>query len=186
MNFLGFRHTEAGQKVLAAFLAIRYVRKGSYWLNRHAPRGWYRNCMNGGYSRINVDYGNEGILAIAFEYEAKFADTSGYINEGKVLQHFGIFSFSKRCYRMGFETPMGTYIPFKKKYPEIKITSEMLNAAWANLLKDPPAEWRIPYRHRTALDQKFAALDFSFAEPKPKLSIWRKICRIGSHAKASA
>jgi hypothetical protein len=58
MSFFVLRHTLEGQETLAKLLAAKYVKRGAKWLNRHAPRGWYRNCLNGGTSRIHIAYGN--------------------------------------------------------------------------------------------------------------------------------
>ncbi len=171
MTLFALRHTKEGQETLATLLAQKYVQRGARWLNRHAPRGWYRNCLNGGSSRIHTSYSNEGVLGIAFEYCEKFADNSGYINEGKVLRYFNLWAYSRRAYRLGFETPLGNFKPFVKRYPEIKITDKIIDSSWAELLKDPPAEWRICYRHPTALDRRFAAMRFD--DMRPRFSLWQ-------------
>jgi hypothetical protein len=152
-------------------LAEKYVSRGARWLNRHAPRGWYRNCLNGGHSRIRTSYGHEGILAISFEYCEEFADNSGYINEGKVLRYFDLPVFSDVVYRLGFETPLSDFRPFPRR-PTITITNQMLDAAWAKLLKEPPAEWRIPYRHPTAFDLRSARMDFIDQRRRPSIFGW--------------
>lgn len=175
MGLFALRHTQEGHDELARLLARKYVRRGAYWLNRHAPRGWFRNCMNAGSSRIHTSYGNEGVLAIAFEYHQEFADNSGYINEGKVLRHFDLWMHSRKCYLLGFDTPFNGFSPFSTYYCGITITNEHLDVAWAELLKNPPADWRIPYRHPTALDRQFAELDF--LREKPRFSLKRMFKR---------
>jgi hypothetical protein len=85
-----------------------------------------------------------------------------------VLRGFGLWPYARRCRRLGFHA----FYPgelLNKKYKHLKITNEMVDAAWADLLKDPPAEWRIPYRHRTELDRKFAALHFNI---ESRFSFW--------------
>jgi hypothetical protein len=64
-------------------------------------------------------------------------------------------------------------MPFAKLYPGIKITNKVFDASWAELLKDPPSEWRIPYRHPTALDRRFAKLDFSLSGKPSRFSFVR-------------
>jgi hypothetical protein len=88
-HLLALRHSQEGQKTLAKFLVQKYVRRGAYWLNRYAPGGWYRNCLNGGVSRIHTSYGNEGVLGIAFEYCEQFADNTGYIMKGMCFEVLG-------------------------------------------------------------------------------------------------
>lgn len=173
MSLFALRHTPEGRRELTDLLAAKYVRRGACWLNRRAPKGWYRNCLNGGRSRIHTNYGNEGILAISFEYCPEFADSSGYINEGKVLRHFGLWPFRPKACRLGFDTPIGGFRPFEKRYPDLVIGSSALDRAWAELLKDPPAEWRIPYRHPTAFDTRFAQSDSEEARIPEVLPGWR-------------
>lgn len=172
MTFFALRHTEEGQQTLGRLLAAKYVRRGAKWLNRYAPRGWYRNCLNGGTSRIRTKYGNGGVLAFAFEYCEQFADITGYVNEGKVLNGYGLSEFMIRSCRLGFDVPPNDYSIFER-YPHLRITTKILDSAWAELLENPPEEWRIPYRHRTSLDRRFAELSFG-VETRFSFRLWLK------------
>ncbi len=154
-SLLALRHTPEGRETLVGHLAARYVRRGAWWLRRNAPNpGWWRNCINGGRSRIHLGSGNEGPLSLAFEYEARFADEFGYVQDFKVLNHFfGKWRPERMTFRLGFTSGIfGTHRPFEKRYPGLVFTSAVLDAAWAAFLADPPGEWRINYRQPDAVE----------------------------------
>ncbi|HWH16228.1 MAG TPA: hypothetical protein VNU25_01445 [Candidatus Paceibacterota bacterium] len=135
---------------LALLLAQNCVKRGVRWLNRHAPSpGWWRNCLDGGRSRVSMGRDNGGILSLAYEYERDLADEYGYVMDVLVMRHLerrhpGIslerLGFSPRSYLIGWQ-------PFPKRYPGVIITSETLDRAWATFLEDPPSMMRINYRH---------------------------------------
>ena len=135
---------------VAFFLAQNCVKRGTYWLNRHAPSpGWWRNCLDGGRSRVRMSHDIAGILSLAYEYERHLANEYGYVSDVVVMRHLerrypGInlerLGFSPRSYIIGWQ-------PFSKRHPGVIITSETLDRAWAAFLEDPPSMMRINYRH---------------------------------------
>lgn len=135
---------------LALMLAQNCVKRGTYWLNRHAPSpGWWRNCLDGDRSRVSMGRDNGGILSLVYEYERDLANEYGYVVDALVMrrlerQYPGInlerLGFSPRSYLIGWQ-------PFPKRYPGVIITSETLDRAWAAFLEDPPSMMRINYRH---------------------------------------
>lgn len=147
---------------LSAFLARRRVERGFNWLARHAPnQGWWRNCFRlGGSSRIQMKYSEDSVVTLAFEYEPEFADESGYVQDWKVLKHFFGPLWAIRGRRLGFGSvfPHG-HVPFPKKYPGVVVTDDLLTRLWQEKLSNVPVGWQIQFRHRTALDRRFAALD---------------------------
>lgn len=144
---------------LASLLAQNCVKRGTYWLNRNAPNpGWWRNCLDGGRSRVRMSHDNAGILSLVFEYERNMADQFGYVIDAIALRKLGFGYPSQEANRLGFSP--GSYItgwtPFPKRYPGVVITSEVLDKAWAAFLEDPPSMMRINYRHQTSLEAQFA------------------------------
>lgn len=140
---------------LAALLAKRYVQRGSEWLRCNAPNpGWWRNCLDGNRSRVRLSYGNEGVLSLAFEYEARFADEFGYVQDYIVLRHFfGRSCPEKTTRRLGFTCgPLGNSMPFSKRNGQIVFTSELFDKVWAEFLSNPPPDWRINYRQPNAVE----------------------------------
>ena len=137
---LALRHTVEGQAELSKLLARKYVRRGAFWLNCHAPTEWYRNCLKRGASRVRMSYQGEGILGVAFENCSRFTNYWGHTCEGQVLHHFGLSFFSREAYRLGLETSSNGFNPFARR-PHIVITNRMLDRAWAELLESPSAEY---------------------------------------------
>ena len=148
---------------LSTLLARRRVERGFEWLARYAPnRGWWRNCFRlGGMSRVQMKYPEENVVTLAFEYEPEFADDSGYVKDWKVLKHFFGVLWEVRGRRLGFASgfPNG-HTPFPNKYPGVIITDDLLTRLWREKLLNVPGDWQIQFRHPTALDRRFAALNF--------------------------
>lgn len=95
-------------------------------------------------------YSEESIVARVFEYDARFADEFGYVQDWKVLRHFFGESHRKPD-RLGFSCGVldTGYVPFKRRYPDIAITRDMLDELWSEFVEDPPGDWRIQYRHES-------------------------------------
>ncbi len=151
-GLLALRKSDPEQ--LAALLASKYVWRGALVL-RHISKNpcWWRNCLNGRYSRIHLGYGNEGPATFAFECDARFADEFGYVQDFKVLDHFfGRPRRERTTARLGLSCgTLNGYAPFRKRNPEVVITSKILDKAWDNFLQDPPGDWRINYRQPGAV-----------------------------------
>ena len=158
---------------LAALLAQNCVKRGARWLNRNAPnRGWWRNCLNRGRSRIHTGYSGEGVLEIVFEYDPRFADY-GYSFEPKILKHFGL-RWSTSAARLGFSVePINGRQPFPRRYPGVLITSKDIDRAWEDLLLHPTGEMLTKHRHPTPLDLRFSRMSFTTRPNR-----WRHVCRI--------
>ncbi len=152
------RFRSADPNMLANLLAKNCVKRGRRWLNRNAPNpGWWRNCLDGGRSRVRMSHDNSGILSLAYEYEPSMADQFGYVIDAIVLRRLGFGYPSRRAERLGFSP--GSYLigwaPFPKQYPDVVITCEVLDKAWAAFLADPPPMMRINHRHQTDLNLRF-------------------------------
>src|SRR5438105_3507841 len=81
--YLSLRKTNPAR--ISELLAFNCVKRGRRWLNANAPNlGWWRQCLNGSRSRIQMKYSDESVLAIVFEYDRRFADEFGYVQEWKV------------------------------------------------------------------------------------------------------
>lgn len=135
---------------LAFHLSRNCVKRGVRWLNRNAPnRGWWRNCLNSGRSRVRMAHGDSGILSLVYEYDPDMADEFGYVIDAVVFRKLGFGFPSQKANRLGFVP--GSYIsgftPFSKRYPAITIESETLDRAWAEFLENPTPEMRCNFRH---------------------------------------
>ena len=157
---LALRHTEPQE--LAALLTPKQVKRGMRWLNRNAKLGWHRNCFDSrpdgrsDFRGMNV-MDKDCVLALAFEHDKRFANQFGYVTFGMVVNYFKI---GDAFARMGF-----CMRRFPKRNPDVVITSEMLDRVWETMLRDAPVWMWASYRHRTALDKRFAEMDFEFEEP---------------------
>lgn len=128
-RLLSLRHTEEGRKCLQTYLAARYVKRGAQYLQRHAPHGWFRNCVDvrGGRprSRIRMRYSGESVLCIAFEHVQECADVQfGYVEEFAVLKHLGL-ELEKRFLRKH-----ALYYDPLSKPTILNIPPDILDAAW--------------------------------------------------------
>lgn len=135
---------------LARELARNCVKRGVRWLNRHAPSpGWWRNCIDGGRSRVHMSHDISGILSLAYEYEPALANEYGYVSDVTVMRYLERRHPGINLERLGFSP--GSYLigwqPFPKRYPGVVIRSATLDTAWALFLEDPPSMMRINYRH---------------------------------------
>lgn len=169
-RFLALRQTSAQE--LSLLLAKNCVKRGVRWLSRHAPyRGWWRNCLNNGHSRVCTSHDNSGILALVYEYEPRMANKHGYVTDAVVLQKLGFGFPSRRASRLGFipGSYIGGWKPFPKRYDNVVITCDVLDIAWAKFLNNPPPEMRANYRHPTALDRRLARMSFTDGKARP----WR-------------
>jgi len=150
---------------LAVLLAQRSVERGIKWLNSTLPRNWWRNLFQplpGGRWRFRAKdcYANECVLALAFENHSQMAAGDGYVHLASVGQRLGLgYGWQMRH---GFETRR-----FRRR--NITITSDILDAAWENLLLTSPLIERESMRHWTEIDQRFAEVDF--AEDAPVLGM---------------
>jgi hypothetical protein len=154
---------------LAALLVHNRVKRGKRLLWRIKP-GWWRSCLDDGRSRIRLEYSEESSAALAFEYDERFADEFGYVQDWKVLPHFFGRLWQQRALWCGLSTSFHHHErPFPKRYPKIAITAEALNQEWAKLVENPPGEWRIQHRHPTALDRRLAEIDVGLGPPKGRM-----------------
>ncbi|MDB5265491.1 MAG: hypothetical protein JWM39_204 [Parcubacteria group bacterium] len=120
---------------LAHLRAERHVQRGIRWLYQNAPPGWLRNCFNPlpegrSYFRANNSYDNECVLALAFEFVAKFRSIDGAVTFATVSNAFGmhgrvldIKGFNNYCYH--------------RRNLGCQIDSKMLNDIWNDTLRDP-------------------------------------------------
>ncbi len=154
-------------------LAHRAVRRGAYWLNRHAPRGWWRNCLNVGRSRVRTSYSNEDVLCLAFEFDGRFANRFGYVVDYNITDHFKLSQ--RKAARLGFLVPYEGYLPYSR-HQNVRITSTLLNRVWTDYLTNPTGEMLSNYRHPTAIDRRFATMDFWPEKP----TLWDHIRRLFS------
>lgn len=182
MELFALRHTPEGQQILSTLLTQKYVKRGARWINARAPRGWYRNCLDGDRSRTFTGMANKGILSFAFEYCPEFADNMGYINDGKVLRHFGVLTHTKPAFRMGFQTSLGDYTPFPHHYRCVAITDQMLDAGWTRFLQDPPSRWKDQYCHPPLPGRLVARMRRSSDRPRLSLHQWLRNA-FGTHQK---
>jgi hypothetical protein len=116
--------------MLAEWLARKYVLRGALLLRAIAPNpGWWRNCINRGHSRIRTAYGGEGPAALAFEYDTRFTDEYGYVQDYKVLDHFfGRLRTTRVTARLGLcAGTVAGYTLFPKTHPGVVITSNILD-----------------------------------------------------------
>jgi hypothetical protein len=95
-----------------------------------------------------MSYSSQSVIGISFEYCAEFAGSDGFIKEWKVFNHFNLSSRRKTIGRLGFQDSSF----FMKHRPNITISSKILDHAWAELLENPPPEWRGMYRHSTEIN----------------------------------
>lgn len=167
----------------ALLLAQNCVKRGVRWLNRHAPSpGWWRNCLDGGKSRVCMTHDIEGILSLAYEYERNLANEFGYVSDVTVMRHLerrypGInlerLGFSPRSYLIGWQ-------PFPKRYPGVIISPKTLDHAWAAFLEDPPSMMRINYRHPGRLSSSLEGR-FDYWPPR---TLWDVLMLLPRHWKA--
>jgi hypothetical protein len=151
-ELLSWRKNEPEQ--LATLLAKKYVWRGARLLAYISKNPcFWRNCLDGVHSRINIGYGNEGPATYAFECDARFTDEFGYVQDYKVLDHFfGRNRTERITARVGLSCGfMNGYMPFMNKHPKIVITTKILNKAWDDFLQNPPGDWRINYRQPGAV-----------------------------------
>ncbi len=170
-EYLKLRSTD--RKALAELLALNCAKRGARWLNHHAPsRGWWRNCLNGGHSRVCTGHDNSGILSLAFEYEPEMAGGFGYVIDATVLSKFGFRFPSRAADRLAFTA--GTYVrgwnPFPKRYPDIEIDCKTVDGAWNTLLQNPTGEMLSNFRHPIDINQYFASL--AVGDRKIRLALW--------------
>lgn len=152
---LSWRKTDPDK--VALLIAKNRVKRGARWLNQHAPLGWWRNCINpstdGKHARcrIRMSYDNEGVLAIAFEYNATMMNQFGYVTDAMVIRKHPILSkiAIHKAVRMGLVSEYGNECPYSTKHPEVKITTKVLDAAWAHYILNPADGKSINHRHRT-------------------------------------
>ena len=119
------------------FQTERRVGLGIRWLKRYAPRGWERQmwtitCAGTASFRCNVSYGNEDLLALAFETVGSLADPTGYVTNATVSRHFKMSW--RRQELLGFACMRGE-------------NSTDLNATWKRLLLQQATPQRTPIRH---------------------------------------
>jgi len=153
---------------LAELLAANAVKRGVYWLNRHAPRGWWRNCLNGSSSRIHTGWSGEDVLSIVFEFDKRYADEFGYVQSFKVEHHFGM-KWSTLPHRLGLAAALHGLRPFPRRYGNLRLTANRLDDAWRHYLTHPTGEMLSKFCHQTPLDKRFSELDFT-PHPIPVLS----------------
>lgn len=134
---------------LAEALAKNCVKRGKRFLDRRAPLGWWRNCLNIDRSRVRLGRGEESPLALAFEFCANMTDEFGYVQDYIVMKKLGFYYNSRPTDRLGFSTGPGFdgYAPYPRRYADVVLTTELLNAAWAELLLNPTGEMLCQYRH---------------------------------------
>lgn len=128
-------------------LAQFRVKKGVAWLNQHAPHGWQWNMFymaEGGrvFVRARDMYDNECVLALAFTYLSEYANQFGYVTYASVSKVLRLTSKFQNGH--GFTSTRG-------------VSSEILDAAWAEALLTyarPPSN---SFRHPTEVDRLFAS-----------------------------
>lgn len=131
-------------------LAHKCVQRGVRWLNRHAPSpGWWRNCLDGGRSRVNMGDELGGILPLVYEYERDLANVFGYVTNVEVTHYLRRRYPGINLERLGFspQSYILVWKPFLKRHPNVFISATKLDRAWASFLKDPPPMMQINYRH---------------------------------------
>jgi hypothetical protein len=148
---------------LAELVAQRRVERCKRWLNRNAPPCWHRNFFEPlrdgtAMSRVNTSYDTDSPLALAFETQAVLANQSGYVTEAQVVNHFRL---SSRWLRAHGCSVLGR--------DPAHVGSSLLNSVWSTAMRDHPSG-STAYRHQTALDRRFAEMDFS----EPSRPGWRQ------------
>lgn len=134
---------------LRGLLAKNCVKRGARWLNRNAPSpGWWRNCLSKGLSRIRFHSDKDGVLALAYEYEAEMANEFGYVTDGMVIQKLGTKLSHKDLHRFGFSGPFIGWVPFPKHYPDLVVDPEVLERAWGDYVENPADDMLSNYQHR--------------------------------------
>jgi hypothetical protein len=159
-------------QMLAEWLARKYVLRGALLLRAIAPNpGWWRNCINRGHSRIRTAYGGEGPAALAFEYDTRFTDEYGYVQDYKVLDHFfGRLRTTRVTARLGLcAGTVAGYTLFPKTHPGVVITSNILDDSWGKFLMDPPISWYINYRQPDAVENWLRRKALISAPRRPSL-----------------
>lgn len=148
----------------ALVFARNRVKRGFRWLAQHAPYpGWWRSCFNpDGRCRVNLKYAEDSVVTLAFEYEERFADSSHYVKDWMVLKHFFGPHWERHARLIGFNQHI---VPYKKRFPDVSITHELLTRCWEERLRNPPGDWTIQHRHQTHLDRLLAA-DNPFGPPR--------------------
>lgn len=180
-RYLALRRTSPSS--LAVLLSKNCVKRGARWLNRNAPSpGWWRNCIDGGRSRVRMSHDNSSILSLVYEYEQNLADKFGYVIDVLVMRHLEQRYRGINLERLGFSP--GSYLtgwqPFPKRHPEVVITSKSLDHAWSVFLEDPPSMMRINYRHPTEREVSDEDL-FDYWPPR---TLWDVIMLLPRHLKA--
>lgn len=148
---------------LAEMIAQRRVERCRRWLNRNAPPCWYRNFFEpirdgSAMCRVNTSYDTDSPLALAFETQPSFANEFGYVTEAQVVNHFRL---SSRWMRAHGCSVLGQ--------DPAHVSSALLNSVWSTALRGQPGG-STSYRHPTALDKRFAEMDFG---SRPTQS-WRR------------
>ena len=152
---------------LEARIAARRVERGIRWLNQKAPPCWHRNFFDplpGGKQmfRGHIEYDKECPLALAFEACGEFANRFGYVTEAEVVRKFGLSPRWLRAHGFGaFRDPAN-------------VSNAVLIRAWKQALSEPRPAWRASYRHPTALDKRFAEMNF-LEEPTWFERLWARV-----------
>lgn len=154
-------------QALAELLAANAVKRGSRWLNRHAPPGWWRNCLNVGRSRVRTMYGGEDALCMAFECDPRFADSFGYVRAYNIQKPFDL-DHRKLCL-LGFDSHCGKGASYPGRHPEVVVTGKLVDEAWEHYLTHPTGDMTCTFRHKnTEVDRRLETLDFA-EDRKPNL-----------------
>lgn len=136
---------------LAKLMALNSVLRCAHDFDhdRRIPRGWRRNCMNKGYSRINLRHNDHGVLACIFEDDRSMAAKDGlYVGKStdpSVAATLGIELSSDWAYRRALNFPGHFYRPTDKqkrcaRYRGIKILADDFHDAWDFFLKHSPSD----------------------------------------------
>lgn len=142
---------------LAELIARRRVERCRRWLNQNASPCWHRNFFEPlrdgtAMSRVRTSRDTESPLALAFEAQASLANQFGYVTEAQVVNHFCL---SSRWLRAHGCSVLGR--------DPAHVGNELLNSVWSTAMRDHPSG-STAFRHQTALDRRFAEMDFS--EPR--------------------
>ena len=165
---------------LGQALAYKRVARGTKWLDRNAPKGWWLRFFTlypGGTWRCRAynSYDNECALAIAFESDARFANEFGYVTYGTVLNRLGFDAFASFFRQNGFarshgfaddETPIDM-IRKARGEPQSRmearihiVTGEMLDGAWSDQVRKIHYDRSLSPKHYSKYDLAYdLALD---------------------------
>ena len=127
-------------KELSRLIAGRRVQRGRKWLDRNAPKGWYRNLFEptetGSSFRARDCRDNECVLTLAFEFRLDGRNVHDQLTFWVVVDHFKA-DLGHRAHLLGFCTSKN----FPKHRPEIQITSAMLDNGWEYALRNYHRQW---------------------------------------------